>query len=152
MTRKEVSAQGPLERARANGYKQGVHQVEDSIKDSAKYVPKTLKDQNTALRVYEKWLESYPPGQDLSLRKGLPPLDLPTIRDFLRFQAALGQGRLDSRITVDSLNTFTEWFFAGFARVTGNTIDEEDRLAVYKVLPSLAKRRRRSTYADLENG
>ena len=36
--------------------------------------------------------------------------------------------------------------------MTGNTIDEEDRLAVYKVLPSLAKRRRRSTYADLENG
>ena len=56
------------------------------------------------------------------LREGVPPPNLATIKDFLR-----------ERITVDSVNTFAEWYFAGFARVTGNPIDEEDRRAVYDV-------------------
>ena len=29
--------------------------------------------------------------------------------------------------TVDSINTNAEWFFAGFTRVTGTEINEEDR-------------------------
>ena len=69
-----------------------------------------------------------------SLREGSSPLDLATIKDFFRFHAAISRGRIDdTRTTVDSLNTFAEWFFAGFARVTGNTINEEDRRAVYDV-------------------
>ena len=71
-----------------------------------------------------------------SLREGLPPLDLPTIKDFLRFVIATSRGIIDDRqkkVTVDSMNTFAEWFFAGFARVTGNRINEEDRCAVYNV-------------------
>jgi len=71
-----------------------------------------------------------------SLREGLPPLDLATIKDFLRFIVATSQGIIDDgqkKVTVDSTNTFAEWFFAGFARVTGNRIDEEDRCAVYDV-------------------
>ena len=71
-----------------------------------------------------------------SLREGLPPLDLATIKDFLRFIIATSQGIIDDKqkkVTVDSMNTFAEWFFAGFARVTGNRIDEEDRCAVYDV-------------------
>lgn len=54
MGRKEVPAEELLERAEANGYKQGAHQAEDNIKDSTKYVKKTLKDQNWALGRYEK--------------------------------------------------------------------------------------------------
>lgn len=71
-----------------------------------------------------------------SLRDGLPPLDLATIKDFLRFVVATSKGIIDDgqkKVTVDSMNTFAEWFFAGFARVTGNRIDEEDRCAVYDV-------------------
>ncbi len=71
-----------------------------------------------------------------SLREGLPPLDLATITDFLRFVIATSRGIIDDeqkKVTVDSMNTFAEWFFAGFARVTGNRIDEEDRCAVYDV-------------------
>lgn len=65
------------------------------------------------------------------------PLDLATIKDFLRFHVAISRGRIDDeRITVDSVNTFAEWFFAGFARVTGNLINEEDRRAVYDVSTS----------------
>lgn len=54
MGRKEVPAEELLERAEANGYKQGAHQAEDSIRDNTKYVKKTLKDQNWALGRYEK--------------------------------------------------------------------------------------------------
>ena len=71
-----------------------------------------------------------------SLQEGLPPLDLATIKDFLRFIIATSRGIVDDgqkKVTVDSTNTFAEWFFAGFARVTGNRIDEEDRCAVYDV-------------------
>ena len=71
-----------------------------------------------------------------SLREGLPPLDLATIKDFLRFIASVSDGIIDDEtelVTADSMNTFAEWFFAGFARVTGNRIEEEDRRAVYSV-------------------
>jgi hypothetical protein len=71
-----------------------------------------------------------------SLREGLPPLGLATIKDFLRFIASVSDGIIDDEtelVTADSMNTFAEWFFAGFARVTGNRIEEEDRRAVYNV-------------------
>lgn len=69
------------------------------------------------------------------IQEGTPPLDIATIKDFLRFIVAISSGRIDKqkRITVDSINTTAEWLFAGFARVTGNPIDEEDRRAVYDV-------------------
>jgi len=51
---KKVPAEEPLERAEANGYKQGAHQAEDSIKDNTKYVKRTPKDQNWALGRYDK--------------------------------------------------------------------------------------------------
>ena len=52
-----------------------------------------------------------------SLREGLPPLDLVTIKDFLRFIIATSQETLNDgqkKVTVDSMNTFAKWFFAGF--------------------------------------
>ena len=70
------------------------------------------------------------------LHEGLPPLDLATIKDFLRFIAAISRGTIDDKeelVTADSMNTFAEWFFAGFARVTSNRIEEKDRRAVYDV-------------------
>ncbi len=72
-----------------------------------------------------------------SLQEGLPPLNLATIKDFLRFHVAISRGRIDDeQITVDSVNTFAEWFFAEFAQVTGSLINEEDRRAVYDVSES----------------
>ena len=71
-----------------------------------------------------------------TLREGLHPLDLATIKDFLRFIASVSDGIIDDEtelVTADSMNTFAEWFFAGFARMTGNRIEEEDRRAVYSV-------------------
>jgi hypothetical protein len=57
--------------------------------------------------------------------------------DFVRFNAASGKGNgmIDEQglITADSSNTFMEWFCAGFARVTGNTINEEARKKIYEV-------------------
>ena len=70
------------------------------------------------------------------LREGLPPLDLATIKDFLCFIAAISRGTIDNKeelVTADSMDIFAEWFFAGFARVTDNRIEEEDRRAVYDV-------------------
>jgi hypothetical protein len=57
--------------------------------------------------------------------------DLATVKDFLRFYAASSDPRID--MTSDSLGTVAEWFFAGFARVTGTTVEEEDRKEVYHV-------------------
>ena len=69
------------------------------------------------------------------LKEGDPPLSLATIKDFLRFHVSLNKGRIDNkkRITVDLVNTFLKWFFAGFTRVTGTVVDDEDRAAVYDV-------------------
>ena len=71
-----------------------------------------------------------------SLQEGLSPLDLVKIKDFLHFVIATSRGSINDRqkkVTVDSMNTFAEWFFARFARVTGSRIDEKDRCAVYDV-------------------
>ena len=69
------------------------------------------------------------------LDENAPPPDLATILDFVRFHAATSKGRIDNGglITVESSNTFMEWFFAGFTRVTGTVIDEETRSIIYKV-------------------
>ncbi len=71
-----------------------------------------------------------------SLREGLPALNPAIIKDFLCFIVATSRGIIDDKqkpVTVDSINTFTEWFFAGIAQVTGSRIDGEDRRAVYDV-------------------
>ncbi len=54
MGRTGISPAVLLERAIANGYIQGAHQEEDSKRDNTKYVKKTLRDQDIALRRYEK--------------------------------------------------------------------------------------------------
>jgi hypothetical protein len=64
------------------------------------------------------------------------PNVIATIKDFLRFKASIGEGRIDEELelaTADSLNAFAEWFFARFARVPSNFIPKEDRQEVYDV-------------------
>jgi len=51
------------------------------------------------------------------LRENVEAPDLATVKDFLRFQAATSKGKIQEEVTCDSLNTFAEWFFAGFSRV-----------------------------------
>ena len=36
------------------------------------------------------------------------------MKDFLRFYVATSRGKIVERPTADSVNTFAEWFFAGF--------------------------------------
>ena len=66
MGRTEASEKQLLAVAQARNYVPGVHRTEDIITAGSKdYNKKTIKDQNTALRLYEKWVmpESfYQPG------------------------------------------------------------------------------------------
>jgi hypothetical protein len=74
------------------------------------------------------------------LHQGVEAPDLATIKDFFRFYIATSCGRIVAKPTVDSINTNAEWFFAGFSRITGTEINEEDRTEVYKVSASSYKR------------
>lgn len=74
------------------------------------------------------------------LRAGAAAPDLAIVKDFLRFYIATSRPRLDAdRPTVDSVNIMTEWFFAGFTRVTGTDTDtdEKERSEVYNVSSSI---------------
>lgn len=59
--------------------------------------------------------------------------NLTTLKDFFRFTAAVSKGMILEKMTADSLNTFGEWFFAGFSRVTGTPTDADDRSEVFNV-------------------
>jgi len=67
------------------------------------------------------------------LGKGVDAPDMPTVKDFIRFSAAASRGKIVELPTVDSINAFTEWFFAGFTRVTGTPTIKEDRTEVFNV-------------------
>jgi hypothetical protein len=67
------------------------------------------------------------------LGKGVNAPDLATVKDFVRFHAAASRGKIVDLPTVDFINTFLEWFFAGFSRVTGTPTDKEDRSEVYNM-------------------
>lgn len=64
---------------------------------------------------------------------GVAAPEIAEIKDFLRFYAMSSRPTLDVVPTVDSINTIAEWFFAGFERVTQNTISKQDRSEVYNV-------------------
>lgn len=83
-----------------------------------------------------------PPDEETARRQHLRPSvaspDLATVRDFIQFYIATSRPRLDAeRLTVDSVNTVAEWFFAGFTRVTGTDTIEGERREVYNVRSSL---------------
>jgi hypothetical protein len=67
------------------------------------------------------------------LGKGVDAPDLPTVKDFTRFYAPISRGKIVELPTVDCVNPFAEWFFAGFTRVTGTPTIDEDRSKVYNV-------------------
>ena len=56
-----------------------------------------------------------------------------TVKDFLRWHAAISQGKIVEKATCDSLNTIAEWFFAGFSRVIGTPTLKDDRNEVFNV-------------------
>ena len=82
--------------------------------------------------------------QDQVLKKHVDAPDLATVKDFLRFHAATSKGKIREKISYDSLNTFAEWFFAGFSRVTDTPINDNDRSEVYNVSTLRHIRRARS--------
>jgi hypothetical protein len=59
--------------------------------------------------------------------------DLAAPADFFRFHAAISKGKIVEKMISDSLNMFAERFFAGFERITGTSIDADDRSEVYNV-------------------
>ena len=67
------------------------------------------------------------------LGKGVDAPYLATVQDFARFHANASRGKIVDAPTVDSVNTFVKWFFAGFSRVTETPTDKEDRSEVYNV-------------------
>jgi hypothetical protein len=67
------------------------------------------------------------------LWKGVDAPGVPTVRNFIRFSAAASRGKIVELPTVDSVNAFAEWFFAGFTRVTGTPTIKKDRTEVFNV-------------------
>ena len=54
MGRREPNSVDLWEKAVARGYELGAHRTEDSKRNTEDYVPETLKDQNGALKRYER--------------------------------------------------------------------------------------------------
>jgi hypothetical protein len=48
------------------------------------------------------------------------------VKDFLCCQAATSRGKFVTKLTADFVNALMEWFFIGFERVIGMSIDAED--------------------------
>jgi len=147
MAKRKETAQELLARAEANSYQRGACRDQDSTRDGHRHINKTMKDHTVALDRYVLWTHSEMQKESLHrglpipdeanarlrcLREGVEAPDLATIKDFLRFHIATSRGKIVKILTADSVNTFAEWFFAGFHRITGTTIDEEDRSEVYK--------------------
>jgi hypothetical protein len=72
-------------------------------------------------------------AQEHCLRPNIDAPDLATVKDFLRFYIATSRPVLTKKPTVDSINTVTEFFLAGFTRVTGTETDAGERSEVYNV-------------------
>ena len=70
------------------------------------------------------------------LRKNVEAPDLAAVKDFLRFHAATSNGKIQEEVTCNSLNTFAEWFFAGFSRATDTPTNDNDRREIYDVSAS----------------
>jgi hypothetical protein len=84
--------------------------------------------------------EGLPPPTEAMARqrflgKDVKAPDLETVKDFLRFHVSTSRGKIVTVPTADSVNTFAEWFYAGFTRVTGTSTDAQDRSEVYHVSP-----------------
>ena len=67
------------------------------------------------------------------LREGVDAPDLTFLKNFFRFLVATSRSKIVEIPTADSVNTFAEWLFASFHRITGTPIDEGHRREVYNV-------------------
>ncbi|KAI9807092.1 MAG: hypothetical protein M1825_005809 [Sarcosagium campestre] len=147
---RRLSPEEIYQRAQANGYVFAAHHEEDSQQAPTSYVDKTIKDQKSVLNRYETLVTRVQrephdkkepllndgmvhasPSKPSSLRPGLPTLDVAIMKDSFRFYALGTDGRLDDRMTADSLNSQAERFFAGFTRITGSIVTEQDRSHIY---------------------
>jgi hypothetical protein len=54
MSRKDNTTEELLARDQAKGYAYGAHRMEDSARSSKIYTQKTIRDQDGALKLYEK--------------------------------------------------------------------------------------------------
>ena len=59
--------------------------------------------------------------------------NLAALKDFLRFLASMMQDKIEERATDESLNSFADWFFTEFTRVTETMIGENERSDVYNI-------------------
>lgn len=91
-------------------------------------------------------------AREQCLRPGVEAPDLATVKDFVRFYIATSRPRLTEQLTVDSINTVAEWFFAGFTRVTGTKTDAEERSEVYNLSPCLCPTWRRTNQSNVDSG
>lgn len=55
--------------------------------------------------------------QERFIYDGCTPPDIMTVKDFIRWKVSLPNGTIVRNTTVDSMCTFMEWFFGGFARL-----------------------------------
>lgn len=67
------------------------------------------------------------------LEEGVLPLDLPLSNVSFAITLPSAGEESTTNESPSSVNTFAEWFFAEFARVTDQLINEEDRRAVHDV-------------------
>jgi hypothetical protein len=67
---------------------------------------------------------------------GVAAPDLVTVKDFIRFYIFISRGRIVGKFTADSVNTFAEWPFASFTRVTDIPINNDERSEVHRMRPS----------------
>ncbi|KAL9637832.1 MAG: hypothetical protein Q9164_001951 [Protoblastenia rupestris] len=127
---RKLSPEEIYKRARANGYKYAAHQEWVASVQSEEHDNEELLFDNEKVDA--------PRVSPPSLQEGLPSLNLATIKDFLRFYALGSDGRLDPRMTSESLNNRAERFFAGFTRITSSVVTEQDRSHIYNYLLTIA--------------
>ena len=60
--------------------------------------------------------------------------DLAAVKYFLRFRASVMRGKIEERPTDESLNSFAEWFFAGFIRVTDRDWQDREERSIQHAL------------------
>jgi hypothetical protein len=83
--------------------------------------------------------------REACLGKNVEAPNMVTIKDFRRFYILSSKGRLSKHVSVESIVSFAEWFFAGFLRVTGTDTKKEDRTEVVRVSISNKRDEKRRT-------
>ncbi|RMZ91819.1 hypothetical protein DV736_g949, partial [Chaetothyriales sp. CBS 134916] len=120
------------EAAAAQGYTRGAHEEADKRPVAKRPAKKTLRGQEGMLQGLTAATEDE--LRALLVGKGVKAPPVETIKDFTRYYAKLkaNRGNIVEQMTVDSLRTSMEWFFAGFYRHTGYDYSKDDRSETYR--------------------